>query len=114
MDEIKKKPTFKEKWESKDETCNECNQVTKKNVGLTKQNLQKLFKKPTMQEWVLLLVIVLMILGGLTYKSEVQQCKHFMENPEMYGYFYDENLDPFLNDQNPQGDLFSIYNNENS
>lgn len=111
---INNKFSFKQKWNSIDKTCPSCGQVTKKNIGLTKQNLKKLFKKPTIQEWLIFLIIILMIFAALSYKAEVGQCKYFIENPEMFGYYYDESHNFILNNQFSQGKLFQIDNNENT
>jgi len=113
-----KEKSFKEKWNSVDEVCPLCKQVTKRNIGLTKQNIGRLFKKPTTEEWLIFIIVILMIFAALTYKTEIQQCKNFKKNPEMYEYYYDKELDPMLNhsldisfdDLNYQKEEFQIYN----
>jgi hypothetical protein len=108
------KKSFKEKWNSKDEICLTCGQVTKRNIGLTKQNVMSLFKKPTMQEWLIFLMLILVLSIAFTYQTEIQQCKSFMGNPEKFGYYYDNQRNPFSNNQIFQEEIFQLDNNENS
>ncbi len=78
------KPTksFKQKWNEVDETCPSCGQVTKVNRGLTKQNLKKMFKKPSIQDIIILIMLALVLFGAWGYQNEVAQYKELVENPQ--------------------------------
>ena len=74
--------TFKQKWNEVDETCPSCGQVTKVNRGLTKQNLKKMFKKPSIQDIIILIMLALVLFGAWGYQNEVAQYKELVENPQ--------------------------------
>lgn len=89
--------TFNQKWNETDEVCSQCGQVTKFNRGLTRQNMKKMFRKPSIQDWVILIMIVLALSGALAYQSEVQQYKEIIENPqELCQSYYQINLESNL------------------
>lgn len=91
--------TFKTKWNETDEVCPNCNQVTKINRGLTKQNMKKMFKKPTMQDWIIFIILFLALLGTWVYMSQLNTYKELWENPEEFCQDYSEiNLDSYLDD----------------
>jgi len=95
------KKTFKKKWESKDETCFMCGQVTKFNRGLTKQNLGKMFKKPTPQDWIIFIILCLSLLGFLQYTSEVNYYEELFENvPKLCQKYQQGILDNFISNSN--------------
>ncbi len=59
-------------WNAKDERCPECNSVIKQVRGLNKQNLKKLFfTKPSIQDIMILVLIVLTLLAYTQYTKEV-------------------------------------------
>ena len=91
MEEEKTK-TFKSKWEETDEVCPSCNQVTKKCVGLTRQNMKNFLKKPTLQDWIILLMIMLTLFGAWAYTQEVAQYKAMINDPQEICIFYWQNL----------------------
>ena len=94
--------TFKTKWNKVDEVCPNCNQITKVNRGLTKQNLKKMFQKPTPQDWVIFIMLVLAMLGALSFQSEIQYYREILENPQELCYSYNENiLQSYLDDIDP-------------
>jgi len=74
------KKTFKEKWNSIDEVCPACKQVTKENRGLTKQNFKKLFRKPSIQDIMILIMITLILIGSYTYKQDVGLCQQTLDD----------------------------------
>ena len=84
--------TFKEKWNETDEVCPSCGQVTKINRGLTKQNMKKLFRKPSIQDWIILAMIVLVLFGALAYQNEMQQYKEMIENPQELCQAYNKGI----------------------
>lgn len=75
--------SFKSKWNSQDEVCPHCGQITKINRGLTKQNLLKLFKKPSIQDVIIFVMIVLILFGAWSYKVDIQSCQDTIKNPEV-------------------------------
>ena len=89
---MKEHKTFKQKWNKIDEVCPHCGQVTKVNRGLTKQNINKLFRKPTIQDWIIFIMLVLALLGALAYQNEVQQYKEMIKNPQELCQIYYESI----------------------
>ncbi len=89
---MNKKKSFKTKWEEVDVLCPKCNQVTEMNRGLTKQNVKNLFKKPTMQDLIILLIIGLTIFMYFAYQSEVEQWKETIRDPQELCEFYWQNI----------------------
>jgi len=86
------KKSFKTKWEETDIVCPVCNQVTERKRGLTRQNVKNLFKKPTLQDIILLVLILLTILGAYAYTQEVAQYKEIIRDPQELCEFYWENI----------------------
>ena len=80
------------KWNQKDEVCPTCGRVTKEARGLTKQNLLKLFRRPTIQDWVILAMMVLIILAAFSYQSEIKQYKEIIRNPQELCSLYYQNI----------------------
>ena len=58
---MKPTKTLKQKWNEVDETCPTCNQVTKVNRGVTKQNIKKMFRKPSLQDAIIFIMLILAI-----------------------------------------------------
>jgi len=80
-------------WNKKDEVCPTCNQVTKEQRGLIKQNFKKLLQKPTMQDWLILLMIAMILFGAWAYKYDVQNYREVIANPqELCQIYYDSIL----------------------
>jgi len=107
------KERLKENWNKKDEVCPTCGKVMKERKGLTKQNLMKFFRKPTSQDWLLFIIIVLVILGGYAYSIEVEQYKEIIKNPaELCQVYYSGILYGNFGDSliNKSQDLNSIFN----
>ena len=101
----KKRKTFKEKWNEVDEVCPCCGQVTKVNRGLTKQSLKKLFRKPTLNDLITFLILILALTGAFAYRNEVNFYKNIINNPqELCSIYYH---DVFFSDDN----LTNITNN---
>ena len=72
---------FKEEWNRVDEVCPHCRQVTKINRGLSKQNLKRLvFSKPTIQDWMMLAIILLVLMMAWRYGVETKQCYETLNN----------------------------------
>ena len=70
---------IKDNWEKVDEVCPHCNQVTKRQRGITKQNMKRLFSfKITSNEVVTTIMLILVILLAYAYKTETQQCRDWI------------------------------------
>ena len=76
------KKTFKEKWHEKDICCPFCGQVTEPAKGLTKQNVLKLFRKPTAIDLILFIIITLTIFGAYAYRAEILYYKELIKHPQ--------------------------------
>jgi hypothetical protein len=75
-----KRKTFKENWESVDETCPSCHQVTKRATGITRQNIKRLFiGKPTINDWIFFFIVAATLFMAYEYNVETSQC-HYIEN----------------------------------
>jgi len=106
------KKTFKQKWNEVDKICPYCGQVTKVSRGLTKQNINKLFRKPTIQDWIIFIMLILALFGALAYQNEVQQYKKIIENPQELCQAYSKSiLQEYLDDVN-NSDIKLIENEE--
>ncbi len=79
---MKPTKTLKQKWNEVDEICPSCGQVTEINRGLSKQNLKKMFRKPSLQDIIILIMIALVLFGAMAYQNEVVQYKILVENPQ--------------------------------
>ena len=84
MDNNDPNKSFKTKWEEVDQHCPNCNQVTHRATGLTRQNVKRLFiGKPTMYDWIFLFIIVMTLFMASQYNSDISQCRytatHFTE-----------------------------------
>ena len=83
--------TFKQKWNEVDETCSTCGQVTEINRGLTKQNLKKMFGKPSLQDIIIFIMLALVLFGAWAYQNDVAQYQELIENPqELCQVYYED------------------------
>jgi len=75
------KQRFRDKWESTDELCPHCNQITKKSEGLTKQNLKNLvWGKPTFNDWFMFFIIVMTLFMAWAYQHDISDCQYVLNN----------------------------------
>ena len=74
--------TFKQRWNEVDKTCPSCGQVTEINRGLSKQNLKKMFGKPSPQDIIIFIMLALVLFGAWAYQSDVAQYKEVVNNPQ--------------------------------
>ena len=84
--------TFKQNWNEVDDTCPYCGQVTKVNRGLTKQNIKKLFEKPSIQDWIIFIMLILALFAALTYQNEIGYYKEIVENPRDLCFSYNQGI----------------------
>lgn len=84
--------TIKERWNEEDERCSYCNNVTKKVIGLNKQNLKRLFTKPTLQD----IIVFIMLLGCLiltwAYYADISQYQAIIKNPIEFCTIYQNQI----------------------
>jgi hypothetical protein len=74
-----KRNVFKENWLKVDETCPGCGQITKRQRGMTKQNLMRMVKpKFDANEILITAMLVLVLLLALAYNSETKQCREWL------------------------------------
>ena len=92
--------TFKQKWNETDEVCSNCNQVTNINRGLTKQNMKKLFRKPSLQDCIIFIILFLALFGTWVYVGQLNTYKELWENPDKFCEEYDYRIRDYLNNQN--------------
>lgn len=90
MDEIipeetkpEKRNVFRENWNKVDETCPTCNQVTKRQRGLTKQNLKRLITpRWDLNELMITFMIIMVLVLAYSYKVETQTCRDYVKEYE--------------------------------
>ena len=104
--------TFKQKWNEVDKVCPSCNQVTKVNRGLTKQNLGKLFQKPTIQDWIILIILFLAIFGTWVYVDQIKNYSEIWENPEEFCQDYTNIIITPYSDNSNVSNIILIENDE--
>jgi hypothetical protein len=72
---------IKDNWLKVDECCPNCGQVTKRQKGITKQNIKRLVKpKLDMTEFIITFMLIMVIFLAFMYKAEVGQCHDWL-NP---------------------------------
>ena len=72
----------------------------KVNRGLTKQNLKKMFRKPTMQDWIIFIILFLALFGTWIYVGQLDTYKDLWENPDKFCEKYDYRIRDYLDDSN--------------
>lgn len=63
--------------------CESCGSKVEVEVGLNKGNIKKLFRKPTMSEWIELFIIIMVILSAFAYRADIANLKAFYEEGGM-------------------------------
>jgi len=76
---------IKENWNAKDEKCPSCGHITRKAIGLNKQNLKKLcWSKPTLQDVIIFIMLLVFLIMAWSYNNEITQYKSMVNNPEEF------------------------------
>ncbi len=88
---------FKENWNKVDEKCSHCNNVTKKVVGMNKQNLKRLFAKPTLQDLIIFIMLSACLFLTWAYYNEVSQYQAIVKNPGEFCTIYSNQLSQMNN-----------------
>jgi len=96
-------------WEDIDERCPYCDNVTKQVRGFNKQNLKKLlFSKPTVQDLIMLFVIIMVLFGAWRYDVEMGMCREIVENPQEVCVIWYNNMAIKNASQQQNNDLLKI------
>lgn len=48
--------------------------------GLSSKNIKRLFRKPTLEDVIILIVLALAIISFLAYNSEIKACRDYINN----------------------------------
>jgi hypothetical protein len=83
---------IKDKWNQVDKVCPACGQVTEVTRGITKQNIKKLFKLPTLQDSIIFILLLLVFIGAYSYKIEIQQYSEIAKNPQEFCNIYYQDM----------------------
>ncbi|MCK9370031.1 hypothetical protein M0R04_09020 [Candidatus Dojkabacteria bacterium] len=76
-----KKSKFKDKWNTEDETCPHCGQVTKISKGLTRQNVKRLIGlKLRMSDFIVLFMLILILFITWAYYHDTKSCRDFLKD----------------------------------
>ena len=77
-----------EKIENKLHTrvCPNCKQMYKTEIGLS--NWKNLFKKPTVEDWVSLIILILLFLAAFAYTVDTKACRETLNNLDTICYEY--------------------------
>lgn len=70
--------------------CPYCKQTMQVNIGL--HNWKNLFRKPTIDEWVILFILIMVGFGAWAYKYDLQTCRD--QIPKENLSFYDRGINP--------------------
>lgn len=67
--------SFKEQWELCDEKCSTCQQVVKRQKGITRQNIRRLLTpKMNFTEWLITFILVMLFIVAWAYQHDIKQC----------------------------------------
>lgn len=50
--------------------------------GMSKENLKNLFKRPTLQDIIIFIMLILIIFSAWAYQNDIAQYQEVIENPE--------------------------------
>ena len=75
------------KQPEKERICPCCKQTYKTKIGVG--NWKNLFRKPTMEDWITLVILALLILASYAYVQETAQCKSMINNLDRICAQYD-------------------------
>lgn len=69
------------KQEGRREYCEKCGQEIRIKVGIN--NWRNLFRKPTLNDWIMLFMIFMILVAAWAYNHDVGVCKDFIKNIDM-------------------------------
>ena len=106
---------MEEKIEKKLHTriCPNCKQLCKTEIGLS--NWKNLFKKPTVEDWVSLIILILLFLAAFAYTIDTKACRETLNNLDKICYEYEvgksmNTTNILLNPSNLSTNLYPISN----
>lgn len=70
--------------------CKNCHQTYETTIGLS--NWRNLFKKPTLEDWISLIIVTLVILTAYAYIHDIKVCKEVVNNLDTVCMNYFSNL----------------------
>jgi len=70
--------------------CPFCKEPYKIKVGI--HNWKKLFRKPTLDDWITLFILIMLSLASFAYIQETKQSKMFIENIDEICLNYNKNI----------------------
>ena len=79
-------------WDEVDERCPTCNNVTKEAKGINKQNLKKLFSRPSLQDVIVFIMLSACLFLTWAYYNDIEQYQIMFENPGEFCMSYYDNL----------------------
>lgn len=59
-------------------TCSRCKQPYQTKIGI--DNWKNLFRAPTLEEWITLIIMLLLIVSAFAYTTETKACKETLNN----------------------------------
>lgn len=75
------KHIFKENWEKVDEVCPSCGQVTKRQRGITRQNIKRLFSlKVTYTEFLITFMLIMILILAYAYLNETKTSRAWLNS----------------------------------
>jgi hypothetical protein len=86
--------------------CEACGSSVEVEVGFNKNNFKKLFRKPTMSEWIELFIIIMVILSAFAYKADIENLKAYYESDGVCANF--NNYSNYVQDYNKQVQYLNI------
>jgi len=69
--------------------CPTCKQPIQINVGLHGENFKNLFKWPSFQEWIIMIMLLMMLVLAYSYKIETQLCRDTLKDLDNKGLLED-------------------------
>jgi len=82
---------IKENWNAVDERCPICNQVTKRVIGLNKQSIKRLFGKPTLNDMIILIMMIGCLFVAWAYNHDMARINEILQNPEELCMIHQQN-----------------------
>ncbi len=82
--------------------CPHCHQDVEVNVGFSKKNIKNLFRKPTIEECIVLFIILVAVISFLGYRINIEMYETYIEEncTCSYDYNQDHNQDKINKDIN--------------
>ena len=74
--------SFKEKWLEEDIRCPHCNNVTKQAKGLNKQNIKRLFRMPSFNDFLMLFIIIMLLVMSWAYNRDISLCRSYIKKQQ--------------------------------